>query len=51
MDPEGSLLAERASDGQVSFYTRLHLTTKNGMKLMTVKIDHSPEQVLEAISP
>ena len=36
---EGSLLMERASDGQVSFYTCLMLPTKNDTKTMTVKID------------
>ena len=35
--PEGSLLTERASDGQVPFYTRLQLPTKNGIKWMTIK--------------
>ena len=37
--PKGSLLTETVSDRQVSFYTRLQLPTKNGMKLMTIKID------------
>ena len=37
--PKGSLLIERASDGQVPFYTRLQLLTKNCTKLMTMKID------------
>ena len=39
LHPKGSLLTERASDGQVSFYTWLQLSTKNSMKLMAVKID------------
>ena len=39
MHPKSSLLTERTSNGQVSFYTRLQLTIKNGTKLMTVKID------------
>ena len=30
---------ETVSDGQISFYTWLQLPTKNGTKLMTVKID------------
>ena len=30
---------ERASDGQVSFYTCLLLPTKNGMEMMTIKIN------------
>ena len=37
--PEGSVLTERASNGQVSFYTRLQVFMKNGKKLMTMKID------------
>ena len=36
---ESSLLTERASDGQVSFYTCQMLPTKNGTKTMTIKID------------
>ena len=45
-----------ASDGQVSFYTCLMLSTKNGIKTLTVKIDPGapvntipPEPVLEAL--
>ena len=38
-EPKGSLYTERAWDGQVSFFTRLQLPTKHGIKLMTMKID------------
>ena len=38
--PEGFLYTERASDGQVSFFTKLQLPTKHGIKLMTMKKDH-----------
>ena len=37
--PKVSLLTEREFNNQVSFYTRFQLTTKNGTKLMTMKID------------
>ena len=37
--PEGSLYTESASDGQVTFYTRLQLPTHDGTKQMTKKID------------
>ena len=36
---EGTLLTECTLDGQVAFYTHLHLTTKTGMKHLTVKMD------------
>ena len=36
---EGMLFTERASDGQVAFYTRLDLPARSGTKTMVVKID------------
>ena len=36
---EGKLYMESASDGQVVFYTCLHLPARSGAKTMTVKID------------
>ena len=36
---EGKLYAERASDGQVAFFTHLHLPGLSGTKTMVVKID------------
>ena len=36
---EGQLYTESASNGQVAFYTHLHLPAQNGTKAMTVKID------------
>ena len=36
---EGKLFTENASNGQVAFYTCLHLPAQNGTKTMTVKID------------
>ena len=36
---KGSLLTERASNTQVSFYTRLQLPMKNGTKLITMNIN------------
>ena len=50
---EGKLFMERASDGQVVFYTRLDLPARSGTMTMVVKIDpgaqvkhHPLEQVL-----
>ena len=37
--PKGFLFTENTSDGQVSFYTRLQLPTRDGSKLMTMKIE------------
>ena len=36
---EGKLYTESASDGQVAFFTCLHLPAQNGTKTMVVKID------------
>ena len=36
---KGFLFMERASDGQIAFFTWLQLPTQDGTKLMTVKID------------
>ena len=36
---EGKLFTERASDGQVAFYTHLDLPAQSGTKTMVVKID------------
>ena len=36
---EGKLFTENASNGQVAFYTCLHLPAQNGTKTMTVKTD------------
>ena len=36
---EGKLFMERASDGQVAFYTQLDLPAQSGTKTMVVKID------------
>ena len=38
---EGTLLTECTSNGQVAFYTQLHLPTRTSMKHLTVKIDPS----------
>ena len=44
--PKCSLLTERASSSQVSFYTSLQLPTKNSTKLMTVKIDPGAQVII-----
>ena len=36
---EGTLLTKQVSNGQIAFYTQLHLTTKTSTKHLTVKID------------
>ena len=54
--PKGSLFTASVFDGQVSFYTRLQVPTRDSTKLITLKIDPGaqvntipPEQVLEAL--
>ena len=41
--PKGSLFTKSTFNGQVSFYTRLQLATKDDIKLITVKIDPSAQ--------